>query len=222
MRDRVAPNRVRHETNLGSYQVLFGLLGIYVGLLVAANAAGSKLIAVGSLTASATVFAYALTFPITDIVAEVYGKRIANWFVTIGLFVVIGATVFYQISLYSPASPLYKDQQAFSAVFSLSPRLLIGGLAAYLVSQYLDVWLYHKIGEWTNGEKLWLRNNGSTLISQFVDTVIFMVVAFYGVVPVGALWGLILGQYAIKCVIAILDTPIVYWAVSAIKKHLGH
>ena len=93
--------------------------------------------------------------------------------------------------------------------------MLIGGWTSYAVSQHLDVWIFHKIKEKTKGKHLWLRNNVSTLISQFIDTLIFITIVFYGVCP---LWNAIFGQYIIKVIIALLDTPIVYLAVKFLNK----
>ena len=191
------------------------MLGSYCAILVAANAAGSKLIAVGSLAASATVFAYAISFLITDLTAELYGKRVANQFVTVGFLGVLLAAGFFRIAIIAPPASFYEQQAAFEAVFGTTWRLLLGGLVAYLISQFLDVYLYHRLRAATKGRHMWLRNNLSTWTSQFVDTSIFITVAFYGVVD--QLWSLILGQYLIKLVIALADTPILYLLVHFLK-----
>jgi len=208
-------NKEKHFSEKQAF-LLMAMGAIFASILVAANAAGAKLIQVGPLAASATVFAYAVSFPITDTVSEVYGKKAANKIVIIGFMAVVIAVIFYQIALHSPGASFFSDQEAFEKVFSLSGRILLGGLLAYLVSQFLDVWVFHKIKSITGEKFLWLRNNGSTAISQLVDTVIFITVAFAGVVS--NLPELILGQYVIKLVIAFIDTPIVYAAVKIIKK----
>ena len=190
---------------------------VFAGILVAANAAGAKIIQIGPLAASATALAYALSFPITDYVAEIYGRRTANKIVVAGFIAVVLAVIFYQFALYAPGAPFFEAQDDFESVFSLTPRILAGGLAAYLVSQFLDVWLFHKIRAATKGRFLWLRNLGSTLVSQFIDTVIFITIAFYGVFD--ALLPIIIGQYIIKIMIAFLDTPFVYLFVWLKKKN---
>lgn len=195
--------------------ILMLLTGVYVSLLVAANAAGSKIVAIGSLAASATVFAYAFTFPITDVATELYGKRAAQKLVIFGFSGVLLSVVFFQIALHAPGAAFYNAQEAFATIFSLTPRLLAGGLLSYLVSQFLDVWLFEKIKKFTKGRYLWLRNNGSTMISQLVDSAIFITVAFYGVVD--AILPIILGQYFVKLAIAAIDTPIVYLLVKLFR-----
>lgn len=192
------------------------LVGIYVAVLVAANAAGSKLIAVGSLAASATVFAYAISFLVTDLASELYGKRVASQFVVAGFVGVLLAVGFFRIATVAPPASFYADQEAFEAVFQTSWRLLLGGFMAYLISQFLDIQIYHFLKKLTRDRHMWIRNNASTVCSQFVDTTVFITVAFYGIVD--SLWPLILGQYAIKIVIAALDTPILYGLVYLIRK----
>lgn len=119
------------------------LLGTYVAILVASNAAGSKLIAVGSLAASATVFAYAVSFLVTDVTAELYGKRLSNQFVVVGFVSVLIAAGFFKLAIIAPPASFYEHQAAFERVFQTTWRLLLGGLIAYLISQFLDVHLYH-------------------------------------------------------------------------------
>lgn len=195
------------------------LAGSFCGILVAANAAGGKLIQVGPLAASATVFAYALTFLITDATAELYGKKIARLLVWTGFGAVLLAVAFFRIAMIAPPASFYENQEAFEAVFSTTSRLLAGGFIGYLVSQFLDVQLYHALGRLTKGKHMWLRNNGSTVVSQFVDTTLFITIAFVGVVE--SLWSLILGQYLIKIIIALLDTPILYLIVTLLRKRMG-
>lgn len=195
------------------------LSALHGGLLVAANAAGAKLIAVGPLAASATVFIYAFSFLITDIISEIYGKKIANVLVWVGFAAVTVAVAIFQIAVHAPSASFFQAQEAYETVFGLTWRILLGGLVAYLVSQFHDVWIFHRLKVLTKGKHLWLRNNVSTLISQLIDTIIFITVAFYGVVP--ELLKLMLGQYIIKVVIAILDTPIAYIVIGFLKRDMN-
>ena len=172
----------------------------------------------GSLTASATVFSYALSFTFTDIISELYGVEKAKLAVRIGflgLFVSVG---FFMISIHAPAANYWKDQEAYASVLGHGPRLLIGGWTSYMVSQHIDVWIFHRLKVMTGGRYLWLRNNASTLISQFIDTCIFITIAFYGTFPIK---DAIIGQYIIKLIIALIDTPIVYLCVKIISKYTG-
>lgn len=195
--------------------IQFVLLGLFVSILVASNAGGSKLIAIGSLTASATVISYALSFLITDVVSEVYGAKVAGKFVWVGFIGAILSVLFFMIAVELPPASFYTDQAAFEKVFGTTPRILIGGFTSFLISQLLDVRIFHYFKRLTKGKYLWLRNNASTLISQFIDSCIFITIAFYGVAD---LIPLILGQYLLKVVIAICDTPLVYVMTGVVRR----
>ncbi len=201
-----------------SSRLLIYLIAVNTALFVASNAAGAKMISVfGDLTASATVFSYALTFLFTDTIAEVYGRKAANLAVRIAFLGGIISVGLYSLAIVAPSASFWPHQEAFQTVLGHAPRILLGGFTAYFVSQHMDVWLFHFFKGLTKGRYLWFRNNASTAISQLVDTCIFMTVAFYGVFPITEA---ILGQYAIKLLIAALDTPIVYFAVAYCRRSL--
>ncbi len=200
------------------FTALSVLIGLNVALLVASNAAGAKMIAVfGGLAASATVFSYSITFAITDTISEVFGRRAAKLCVRISIVGALFSVLLYTIAIAAPAASFWTMQDAYAATLGNAPRILLGGFASYIVSQHLDVWLFEYFKRLTNGKHLWLRNNASTLISQFVDTVIFIKVAFYGVFPIQEA---ILGQYIIKVFIAGLDTPLVYLLTSQVRRYI--
>ena len=103
--------------------------------------------------------------------------------------------------------------ESVKGIFSLLPRLAIASLIAYLISQFHDVWLYHKIREFFPEKKfIWLRNNGSTMLSQLIDNVVFTTIAFYGVYPLEVMFNIFLSTYIIKFIVAICDTPFIYLA----------
>lgn len=197
-------------------RVLIVLVALNTALLVASNTAGAKMISVtGGLVASATVFSYAFTFLLTDLISELYGKETANFAVRIGFFSLFITVVFFVIAINAPAASFWHGQEAYEATLGLGPRILAGGWLAYIISQHLDVWIFHKIRSITGERHMWLRNNASTVISQFLDSCIFITVAFYGIFPI---FEAILGQYLLKVVIAIIDTPIFYVAKRFIKR----
>jgi hypothetical protein len=192
------------------------LVGLNVALLVASNAAGAKMIALPlGMSASATVLPYILSFVVTDLINEYFGKSGAKLAVHIGFGTVVVSAVLFSLALHAPPAVGWHGQEAFQAVFGLSPRILLGGWLAYLSSQYLDVSIFQRIRAITGERKFWLRKNGSTLVSQFIDSIVFMSVAFYGVFPLGQA---ILGQYLIKVAIVLLETPLSYLALSATRR----
>jgi len=159
---------------------------------------------------------FAVTFTITDILSENEGKKAANKAVNLG----IAVSVFFMIIsqswlLYRPSGSDWASP-AIHTLFANTPRIIAASLVVYAVAQKLDVWLYHKWWELTErrtGDRhrfLWLRNNGSTLISQLINSVLYNVLAFAGVYSGSTLVSICVSTYAIYVVCALLDTPVVY------------
>lgn len=195
---------------------LLWLISSHTSLLIAANAGGAKVIALGwGLTASATVFPYALTLPLCDVINELGGKRIARMAVDIGLVGLVLAVLFYQLSIVAPAAPFFANQAGYAATLGGGPRLLVGGLAGYWLGNRVDVWAFGVIRRLTGERWFWLRKNGSTLVSQAVDTLVFVVVAFGDSVPIV---GVVVGQYLLKLAIAASATPVSYLAIALVRR----
>jgi uncharacterized integral membrane protein (TIGR00697 family) len=207
------------------------LTALFVTALVTAQVISAKLVVValpllGGVVAPGGTLAYAVTFFASDCLSELYGKRYARAVVNVafGMNFVLLALVWATIWL--PAARGSVDAGAFETVLGLSTNVVVGSLAAYVVSQNWDVTAFHRIREATDGRSLWLRNLGSTGTSQLLDTVIFTVVAFrlapaLGVgqsLPLSVIASLIVGQYTLKLLIAVVDTPLVYAAVGTVRR----
>ncbi|ACB74466.1 queuosine precursor transporter [Opitutus terrae] len=194
------------------------LLSVHTSLLIASNAGGAKMIAVfGGLAASATVFSYSMTFPICDIVNELYGKRAARLLVNVGLAGLVVSVCFFQVSIWAPPASFWKAQDAYVTTLGLGPRILLGGWLSYLVGNHVDVIVFHWIKRYTGEKHFWIRKNLSTAVSQALDTVIFMTIAFYGVFPIASA---IPGQYLLKFAVALVCTPLSYLVLSVVRRSL--
>jgi uncharacterized integral membrane protein (TIGR00697 family) len=210
--------------------VQVALVALFATALVTAQLTATKVLAfaiplslpvVGSeLILPGASLAYALTFLASDCYAELYGRRAAHVLVTIGfaMNLVLLGLVWATIAAPAAASSAV-DPGAFAAVLGASTNVVLGSLLAYLVSQNWDVFVFHRLKEHTDGRALWLRNIGSTATSQAIDTVIFVGVAFSlaptllglgSALPPAVLLGLAVGQYLLKLLIALFDTPVVY------------
>jgi uncharacterized integral membrane protein (TIGR00697 family) len=160
---------------------------------------------------------FASTFLITDIMSENHTRKDANRAVVIST---ICSVFFIMLSqmwlLYTPSENDWASG-AFHTIFSSTPRIVCASLGVYLVSQLTDVWLYHKWWDWCRkrfGDKrkgLWIRNNGSTMISQLLNTFLYTFLAFYGTYPIETLVTIFTSSYIIYFVTSLLDTPFVYW-----------
>ena len=191
------------------------LVSIFVGALVISSVLASKIISIFDLFVPAGVLAYCITFVVTDVISEIWGKERANRVVFSGFIALLVTFLLIRIALTWDAAPFWREQKAFSTILGSTSRIIIASFIAYLVSQYHDVWAFHIWRKLTEGRHLWLRNTASTVVSQFIDTLIFITIAFYGTMPV---FPLMKGQYFIKVLIALLDTPFVYLVVILIRR----
>ena len=200
---------------------LFGKIGLYAMTAfctIAANIEVMILIHAFGLDQTLGNVLFAASFAVTDIMSENEGKKAATTAVNLGIFISLFFIIVSQSwLLYVPAA----DDTAMpfiEGVFSNTPRIMLVSIAVYAVTQRFDVWLYHKWWAFTNrrfGEPrrfLWLRNNGSTLVSQFLNTLLFTVGAFGGVYPVPVLFSIFCSSYVIYIITSLCDTPVVYWA----------
>ncbi|WP_262179494.1 queuosine precursor transporter [Haloarcula laminariae] len=207
-----------------------GLVGLFVTSLVVAQVTASKLLAfslpvalpvVGDgLVLPGAALAYALTFFASDCYAELYGRRAATIVVNVGFAMNFVLLALVWSTILAPGLPGQQvDPAAFRAVLGSSTAIVAASLAAYVVSQNLDVVLFHALGDATGGDHLWLRNIGSTATSQLVDTVIFVGVGFVLLqgLSLPAALSLVVGQYLLKLAIALGDTPFVYAVVAAAR-----
>ncbi|WP_462413111.1 queuosine precursor transporter [Neobacillus sp. Marseille-QA0830] len=199
--------------------MVFYLNGIFVGLLILANIVAVKLFSIGTMAMlPAAVIVYIFTYPIVDSIVEVYGRKAGQRTVQSGLITQILALIFIAITVHLPAAPVFQNQTAFETILNGSFRVIVASLVSYAVSQNLDVLVFNKLKAKHGQKKLWLRNNASTMLSQLIDTTIFISIAFYGTMPIAALGGLILTQYLFKFFASILTTPIVYLLVYLIRR----
>ena len=165
--------------------------------------------------------AYALTYFATDCYGELYGRRPAQTVVNTGFAMNLVLLVLVWSTILSPAAPSSIDPGTFRTVLGSSTSIVVGSLCAFVVSQNWDVFVFHALRERTNVAHLWLRNVGSTATSQAIDTVIFVVVGFAlapsvlggTVLPWSVIAALVVGQYILKLLIAVCDTPFVYAVV---------
>lgn len=172
---------------------------------------------------SVGILPYPITFLITDLISEIYGKRAANRVVTAGIFASFFSMGILLVSDFVPAmesSPV--DDATFTKVFSLSPLAVLASMIAYLLAQFVDIRIYHFWKKLTKGKMLWLRNNFSTFASQFLDTFsVILLLSIFGILPWDLFYGLVLSGFIFKVLIAALDTPLLYLFVWMFRKKFG-
>ncbi|MFB6101641.1 MAG: queuosine precursor transporter [Haloplanus sp.] len=211
------------------------ILGLFVTALVTAQLTAAKVLAIPLPTTlpriGDTVFlpgaalAYALTFFASDCYGELYGRRAAQVMVNVGFVMNFLLLALVWSTILAPGrNPEFAAQ--FESVLAPATNIVVGSLLAYIVSQNWDVIVFHRLRDATEDDFLWLRNIVSTATSQALDTVIFIGVAFYllpqyvaigSVTPWSVVVSLMLGQYLLKLLIALLDTPFVYAVVGLVR-----
>lgn len=198
---------------------LFGSKGLICWTVLATISANIEvLILVNAFGMSQTLgnILFASTFLVTDIISENHGKKEANLAVNVGIMTSICFIIISQSwLLYQPNAEDWVFT-SIQAIFSNTPRMMITSLIVYAITQRFDVWLYHKWWAYTETRYntkegfLWLRNNGSTLASQFLNTLLFTIGAFWGTYPLRTLINIIVSSYIIFIFTSLLDTPFVY------------
>ncbi|EAR02179.1 queuosine precursor transporter [Maribacter sp. HTCC2170] len=172
---------------------------------------------------SVGILPYPITFLITDLISEIFGKKKANQIVTAGIFASFFSMGIVLLADFSPAienSPV--NDELFSKVFALSPIAVLASMLAYLFAQYVDIAIYHFWKKLTDGKHLWLRNNFSTFLSQFIDTfTVVSLLCLFKVLPWSMFYGLVISGFMFKVLIAFLDTPFLYFFVYILRKRFG-
>tara|TARA_B110000003_G_scaffold266864_1_gene294402 strand:- start:553 stop:1251 length:699 start_codon:yes stop_codon:yes gene_type:complete len=210
-------------------QKIYLILGaLFVASLVASNLIFQKFFywdffGLYRFEISVGILPYPITFLITDIISEVYGKRKANQIVTAGIFASFFSMLIVYVSGIVPAtewSPI--NDTLFNKVFGATAIAVLASMFAYLFAQYIDIQVFHFWKRLTKGKHLWLRNNFSTFLSQFIDTftVLFLLCSF-GKIEWKLFSSLLLSGFLFKILVAALDTPFLYLAVYLFRKRFG-
>ncbi|MDC0875232.1 queuosine precursor transporter [Flavobacteriaceae bacterium] len=169
---------------------------------------------------SVGILPYPITFLITDLISEIYGKKKANEVVVAGIFASFFSMGIILIANWVPAldnSPI--DDITFNQVFALSPVAVFASMIAYLLAQLVDIRIYHFWKNLTQGRMLWLRNNFSTFSSQLIDTVLVIgLLSIFGVLDWSLFWGLVLSGFLFKILVAFFDTPFLYLFVGLFRR----
>lgn len=201
------------------YKKILICLTLYLTSLFAANTLGIKLMPfLFGTHLSVAVFSFPLVFIMTDIIGEVYGKKMAKNFVLAG---VISIILFLFYSLISTILPWAQDgewvKEGYNQIFGLSARFSIASLVAFAIAQYQDVFSFFFFKKHTGEKKFWLRSNLSNVWSQFLDTVIFMLIAFVGVYPFSTIIAIIIPWWIYKVFMGFLFTPLSYLGIRLLR-----
>jgi len=190
------------------------LIGLYIACELIANVTASKPVQIGGLVVPAAIFIYALTFTLIDLVNESMGKQGARKVILAAFIANLLLAAYAQFAVLLPPASFYSGQEAYASVLGSTPRIVFASLTAYLISSLIDAEIFAFWRSRIRGPK-WLRVLVSNTISTWVDSVVFITFAFYGVMSV---WPLINGQYVVKMAITLVSLPLIY----LVRSHREH
>ncbi len=204
------------------------VMALYIFGVMSAELMGTKTFPLTNfswlhLNASVAIFVLPLLFTLTDVVVEVHGRARARSMVWSGLIVVALLFLYSLLVTHLPASHRFSSSEpAYDKIFSATARISAASLIAFTVSEFLDVAVFARLKQRMHGQALWLRNNVSNFISMFLDSLVFIFLAFYSFSEgfgsnLGFLFGLIIPYWLIKCVLSVVETPLVYLGVGWLR-----
>jgi hypothetical protein len=214
------------------HKLFLALAGIFTTCLVVGDIVGGKLVATRifgfEFTTTVGMVPFPVTFLLTDLLNEFYGRRAARFVTWLGFGMAVLAFSFIFVATSIPFAELTRqgdwrgvNEASFNNVFSGSLRMIVASLCAYLVSQFVDIGVFHALKNFTRGKLLWLRASGSTAVSQLFDTITINFVAWSGVLSVGKIMNVIASAYVLKLMIAVGLTPLIYLAHTLVQRGLG-
>ena len=197
------------------------LFALYITGMIVVNTVGSKIISLFGVRVSVGIFFMPVLFLVTDIVGEVKGHEHATLFVRYSIIMLVILFAITGLFIRIAPHPSWQLQEQYQQIFGMSMRMSLASLVSFAVSQTVDVNIFLLFKKLSNGRMLWLRNNLSTMTSQFIDTVIFMFIAFYHMTPTftaAYVFSLIIPYWLFKVLFALIDTPFCYLGVQWLKK----
>lgn len=194
---------------------------VFVTCLTVANIIAVKLVTVWQITVPAGVVIFPISYIFGDILTEVYGYSQARKVIWLGFFCNLLAVIAIWVGQILPPAPFWDGQLAYERILGFTTRLLVASFIAYLVGEFANSFVLSKMKIITKGRWLWTRTIGSTLVGEGLDSLVFITLAFVGVVPTAQLSGIIVTQWLIKSVYEIVATPLTYGIVDFLKRTEG-
>ncbi|MEK7156486.1 MAG: queuosine precursor transporter [Patescibacteria group bacterium] len=201
-----------------TYKYLGTISVFFVAVLLISNIASTKIVQFGWLTFDGGTLLFPFSYIFADILTEVYGFARSRRVIWLGFFcAAVMSLILYIVGALPPAAD-WGNQSAYDAILGQAPRIVLASLIAYLCGEFINSFILAKMKIWTEGKWLWSRTIGSTIVGEFVDSTLFILIAFAGVLPASLLLTLIVSNYVFKTLIEILFTPVTYTTVAFLKR----
>ncbi len=196
-----------------------GTIGIFfVSVLLISNVASTKIIDLKWFTFDGGTLLFPLSYIFGDILTEVYGYKRSRKVIWLGFFMALLMSLVFMIVGVLPSAPEWGNQEAYDLILGMTPRIILASLVAYGFGEFSNSFILAKMKIWTKGKMLWARTIGSTLVGELIDSTIFILIAFWGILPGHLLLTLIISNYIFKTMIEVAFTPITYKIVKFLKE----
>jgi len=209
---------MQNKNNTKNFKWLSVITGLFVAVLLISNIASLKIIRVGPFVYDAGTLIFPLSYIFGDVLTEVYGYSASRKVIWTGFFCAIMMSLTLGLVAIIPPDASWQWNDAFRALFSLVPRIVAASLVAYCAGEFMNSYVLAKLKIYTNGRMLWTRTIGSTIVGEFVDSVIFVSIAFIGVLNFHTVVAIIISNYIFKTAVEIIMTPATYKAVNFLKQ----
>ena len=211
----------RFERESHQYRFLETFIVIFVVILLISNLVGAKIVALGSMRFGGAQILFPFTYIFGDIFTEVYGYAGSRRAIWLGFFASILMALICAAIVALPPAPEFSEQHAYEVVLGVVPRMVAASLIAYLCGEFVNSFTLAKMKILTRGRHLWTRTVGSTVTGQFVDSIVFMFIAFLGKESLATIFTLIWSAYVFKVLYEVAMTPLTYWIVNTLKRLEG-
>ncbi len=197
------------------------IASLFVTCLITANIIAVKLILLFGFLVPAGIIVFPLSYLFGDVLTEVYGYGAARQVIWLGFACNLLAVIAIYLGGLAPAAPIWHDQAAYQTILGFTPRLLLASFTAYLVGEFANSFVLARLKIATKGRWLWTRTIGSTLIGEGLDTIIFISIAFWGIIPPPLILTAMLTQWTFKVLYEVIATPFTYLIVGFLKRREG-
>lgn len=204
-----------------NYKYLTAIAVFFVSVLLISNVASTKIVDLKWFVFDGGTLLFPLSYIFGDILTEVYGYKRSRSVIWLGFFMALLMSVIFIIVGKLPPASDWGNQDAYNAILGLTPRIVSASLIAYFFGEFSNSFILAKMKIWTKGKMLWARTIGSTLVGELVDSALFILIAFIGILPNSLLVTLIISNYIFKTAVEVLFTPITYKIVKFLKEREG-
>ncbi len=207
--------------NEKNYKYFLYVAVAFVAVLMVSNTVAVKIVSLGDFTVAGAIFIFPISYIFGDILTEVYGYRASRKIIWCGFGALVFMSLCYWLVGQLPSAPFWQGQAAYDSILGLVPRIVLGSMLGYFAGEFCNSYVLSKMKVWSQGRHLWIRTIGSTIVGEAIDSVIFVMIAFWGIFPPDAIVSVIWSGYILKVAVEVVLTPVTYAVVAWLKRAEG-